>query len=87
MTRPSKDTNREFLKNRMRDYRAHARDAQWGEEGELLENPILNKHKGAKHRPALEGLESARHWASDKFYGTEDETIPAEFRGKNRYLV
>jgi hypothetical protein len=35
----------------------------------------------------LEGLESARHWASDKFYGNDDETIRAEFRGKNRYLV
>jgi hypothetical protein len=38
MTRPSKDTNPEFLKNRMRDYRARSRDAQWGEEGKLCDN-------------------------------------------------
>jgi hypothetical protein len=87
MTRASKDTTADFLKNRMRDYRTQTRDAKWGEEGRLLENIVLNRGKDVKHRPALEGLESARHWASDKFYGNDDETIPAEFRGKNRYLV
>jgi hypothetical protein len=29
----------------------------------------------------------ARVWVSDKFYGADDATIPAEFRGKNRYLA
>jgi hypothetical protein len=87
MTRASNDTSGKYLKNRMRDYRAQARDAKWGEEGALLENIILNKGKDVKHRPALEGFESARHWASDKRYRPDDETIPAEFRGQNRYLV
>jgi hypothetical protein len=47
----------------------------------------LSKRTDVKHRPALEGIESARHQAPDKRYKPHDEIIPAEFRGGNRYLV